>query len=212
MTAHLYAYLLAHTPEPEVLAELREETSRLAGGWMQIAPEQGQLLAMLVQLMGATRCADVGVFTGYSSLSVALALPAGGRLYGFDRDAGVMGVARRYFEKAGVADKLDGRVGPALDGVKALLAEEGPGTLDFIFFDADKRNALEYFDTLLALVRPGGLIAFDNALFYGRVADDATDDPGARGMRAFEDALMSDARVSTVLLPVGDGTLLIRKK
>eukprot|EP00878_Enallax_costatus_P038086 GHUV01043237.1.p1 GENE.GHUV01043237.1~~GHUV01043237.1.p1 ORF type:complete len:214 (+),score=24.61 GHUV01043237.1:466-1107(+) len=206
------SYLLSHTREPEILAELRKETASMHGGHMQVAPEQGQLLALVVELLGVTSAIEVGVFTGYSSLAVALALPDDGRLVAFDRDAKTMAVAQRYWEKAGVAHKVDGRLGPAVDGLQELVQQEGEHSFDMAFVDADKRGYQAYFDLCLRLVRPGGLIAVDNVLFYGKVADPGAQDKATMALKKFNDALMVDERVTFSIVPIGDGMALCRKR
>ncbi|KAF8066258.1 mdmC [Scenedesmus sp. PABB004] len=212
MTPALYAYLLAHTREHPLLAQLRAETAARHGGHMQVAPEQGQLLALLAELLGARRVIEVGVFTGYSSLAVALALPPDGELVALDRDADSMAVAQRYWDAAGVGGVVRPVLGPAAASLDALLASGGAGRYDLAFIDADKRSYAAYFEQCLALVRAGGLIAVDNVLFYGKVADPGAADKATVALRAFNDALAADARVSVAVVPVGDGMALCRKR
>lgn len=154
---------------------------------------------------------QVGVYTGYSSLAVALALPAGGRLAAFDRDAKTLAVAQRYWTRAGVEGKVQSCLGPALDGLQLLLDQEGKDSFDMAFIDADKRGYQAYFELCLQLVRPGGLIVVDNVLFYGKVADPVAGDKATLSLRAFNDSLLADERVSYSIVPVGDGMALCRK-
>ncbi|KAF5833981.1 O-methyltransferase [Dunaliella salina] len=198
MDSVLYDYMLKHTREAEVLAALRKETHDMHGRHMQITPEQGQLLALLVELMGAQRAIEVGVFTGYSALAVALALPETGKLVALDRDARSMAVVDI--------------VGPAIDSLESLLQADGPNTYDFAFIDADKRAYQHYFELLLQLIRPGGLIAVDNVLFYGKVSDPTIEDKATQALRKFNDQVINDQRVSLSIIPVGDGMALCRKR
>ncbi|GBF94855.1 caffeoyl- O-methyltransferase [Raphidocelis subcapitata] len=212
MTDRLYTYLLAHTREPPILRRLREETAGMHGAQMQISPEQGQFMGLLTELLGVRRALEVGVFTGYSSLAVAMALPPDGRLVALDKDAKSMEVARRYWREAGVGHKVDSRLAPADESLAALLAEHGPGSFDFAFIDADKRAYPRYFEACLQLVRPGGLIAVDNVLFYGKVADEQVQDKATVALREFNSSVLSDPRVSLSIVPVGDGMALCRKR
>ncbi len=206
-------YLLAVTVrEPPLLARLREETQRMPSGGMQISPEQGRFMSFLVELTGAKRYLEVGVFTGYSSLSVALAMPPDGRIVACDRSDEWTSVARRYWKEAGVADKIELRLGFALETLDALLESGARGTFDFVFIDADKESALEYYERGLELLRKGGLFAFDNALWAGRVADPKNDDPSTLGVRALNQRASNDPRVSATLVPIGDGLLLATKR
>jgi predicted O-methyltransferase YrrM len=209
----LYEYLLsASLREHPVLADLRAETAAHPKVNMQIAPEQGQFMALLVKLTGATRCIEVGVFTGYSSLAVALAMPSTGRLIACDISEEYTAMARRYWEQAGVAGRIDLRIAPALETLDALLAEGGAGAWDFGFIDADKGAYSEYYERILALLRPGGLIAVDNTLWDGDVADPENREPDTVAIRAFNDKLRDDARVDLSLVPIGDGLTLARKR
>jgi caffeoyl-CoA O-methyltransferase len=208
----LYRYLLEHSVrEPQVLRELREETAKLPMAGMQIGPDQGQFMALLVKLMGAKRCLEIGVFTGYSSLSVALALPPGGRIIACDVSEEWTAVARHYWEKAGVAHKIDLRLGEALATLDALRAG-GEGTFDFAFIDADKGNYLAYYERCLQLLRKGGLIAVDNTLWSGEVANPDNQKSDTVSLRRFNEALHRDERVDLALLPVGDGLTLALKR
>jgi predicted O-methyltransferase YrrM len=213
LTDRLYDYLVAHSVrEHPVLAELRAETAKLPHAGMQIGADQGQFMALLAKLMGARRCIEVGVFTGYSSLSVALALPADGRIVACDVSEEWTAIARRYWQKAGVAQKIDLRLGRATATLDRLLADEGEGRYDFAFIDADKTSYLEYYERCLRLVRANGLIAVDNTLWSGDVADPSNAKPDTVALRAFNDALHRDERVDIALLPVGDGVTLARKR
>src|SRR5690554_4541252 len=168
----LYDYLLKNSlREPEVMRRLREETAGLPGADMQIAPEQGQFMALLVELMGARRCLEVGTFTGYSALAVACALPEDGRLVACDVNEKTTAVARRYWQEAGVAGKIDLRLGPAAETLSALLAEGAAGSFDFVFIDADKTGYDTYYEQALKLLRRGGLVAIDNVLWGGAVTN-----------------------------------------
>jgi predicted O-methyltransferase YrrM len=172
MSDQVWRYLVDVTVhEPPLLRRLREETAKLSEAGMQISPEQGRYLAFLIELLGVKRYLEVGVFTGYSSLAVALALPADGRIVACDRSEEWTRVARRYWAEAGVDGKITLRLGTGVDSVRALLAEAAAGSFDFAFFDADKESSLEYYERGLELVRAGGVLAFDNALWGGRVAD-----------------------------------------
>ena len=209
----VWRYLVEVTArEPEVLRELRRETAELPNGGMQIAPEQGRLLAFLVELLGVERYLEVGVFTGYSSTCVALALPVHGRVVACDQSREWTDVARRYWEKAKVADKIELRLGPALSTLDGLVAEGASGTFDFAFVDADKENAEAYFERSFGLLRQGGLFAFDNALWGGAVADPTDQRDSTRAVRALTARVCADPRVSAALIPVGDGLLVARKR
>ena len=198
--------------EPDVLARLREETAALPEHRMQVAPEQGAFLALLVELIGARRCIEVGTFTGYSSTAVALALPDDGRLICCDVSREWTDIARRYWADAGVAEKVDLRIAPAVETLDALIDSGEEATYDFAFVDADKTGYEAYYDRLLRLVRPGGLIAFDNTLWGGRVIDRDADDADTMAIRAFNRRLVDDDRVSLSMLPVADGVTLARRR
>jgi predicted O-methyltransferase YrrM len=198
--------------EPEVLKRLREETASHPKGIMQISPEQGQFMALLVHLLGARKTLEVGVFTGYSSLSVALALPDDGHVIACDINEEWTSIARRYWREAGVEKKIDLRIRPALETLDDLIATGQGGRFDFAFIDADKSNYQNYFDRALVLVRAGGLIAIDNVLWYGNVIDAAVKDADTKAIRAFNKKLHSDDRVWISMLPVRDGLTLACKK
>jgi predicted O-methyltransferase YrrM len=198
--------------ESGVFAELRAETAKLPMAVMQIAPEQGQLMAMLVRLMGARRCVEVGVFTGYSTLAVASALPADGEVLACDVSEEWTAIARRYWRKAGVDRKIRLVLGPALATLDAELRAGGAGTRDFAFIDADKTAYEQYYERCLSLLRPGGLIAVDNTLWSGRVADPAVADADTAALRAFNARVSGDERVDLCLVPIADGLTLLRKR
>jgi predicted O-methyltransferase YrrM len=198
--------------ESDVQRRLREETARLPMAGMQIAPDQGQLMALLARLVGARRCLEIGTFTGYSALAVALALPADGRIIACDVNPETTAVARRYWREAGVADKIELKLAPALATLDALLAERQEGRFDFAFIDADKENYDGYYERLLRLLRPGGLIVIDNVLWSGAVADQRAKDPETTALRALNQKLHQDERVDLALLPLADGITLARKR
>lgn len=208
-----YEYLLSVSlREPELLRQLREETAQHPMSAMQIAPDQGQLMALLIQLTGARRTLEVGVFTGYSSLSVALALPADGKITACDVSEEFTAIARRYWALAGVAHKIDLRLAPAMQTLDGLLADGQAGTFDFAFIDADKENYDGYYERSLQLVRPGGLIAIDNVLWHGRVIDNDAQDADTLAIRALNEKLHHDERVTLSMLSISDGlTLALRR-
>ncbi len=208
----LYAYLFEHSVrEPDVLRRLREETARDSMARMQIAPEQGQLMQLLVRLMGAQRYLEVGVFTGYSCLAVALALPAEGRIVACDVSDAWTKVARRYWNEAGVSEKIDLRLAPALQTLDGLIAGGAASSFDFAFIDADKTSYGAYYERALTLIRVGGLIAVDNTLWEGRVADPKARDSDTEAIREFNRHLRDDRRVHLCLVPIGDGLSLALK-
>lgn len=211
LTPMLYDYVLSKVREPEVLRELREETATMRGSQMQVSPDQAQLLAMLVQITGARKCIEVGVYTGYSSLAVALALPESGCLVACERDDKVLEVARRYFERAGVLHKVQIKHGLAIDTLNVLLLNGEAGSYDFAFIDAEKKMYMEYFELLLKLVRVGGVIVIDNVLWHGKVADPLVNDSRTVSLRNFNNAIFEDERVSISLVPIGDGMTICRK-
>src|SRR6266849_6775308 len=206
ITEDLWEYMRRVTlREPDILRRLREETANHPHVNMQISPEQGQFMALLMHLIGARRTIEVGVFTGYSSLSVALALPDDGRMIACDVNEELTSIARRYWNAAGVVHNIDLRLPPALETLDSLIATGQGGRFDFMFIDADKTNYAHYYERALVLVRPGGLIAVDNVLWYGRVIDASFDDPDTRAIRAFNEQLREDDRVWLSMLPVRDG-------
>ena len=213
LTDTLYGYLVDHSVrEHPVLRELRDETAKLPMAGMQIGPDQGQFMALLTKLTGAKRCIEIGVFTGYSSISVALALPGDGRIVACDVSEEWTAIARRYWKKAGVDSKIDLRLAPAVDTLDQLLAQGEAGRFDFVFIDADKGNYLAYYERCLKLLRTGGLIAVDNTLWSGEVANPENQKPDTVSLRAFNEALHRDERVDMALLPIGDGVTLARKR
>lgn len=205
-------YIIANVVrEDAVLRALREETSRHPSARMAIGPEQGQLMALLARTIGAKRYLEIGVFTGYSSLAMALALPSDGQIVACDVSEEFTAVARRYWETAGVARKIDLRIAPALETL-ALLSSERVKPFDMAFIDADKANVGAYYERALELVRPGGLILVDNVLWGGDVLDASTEDPDTQALHALSVKAGHDDRVDAVLLPVCDGILVARKK
>jgi predicted O-methyltransferase YrrM len=197
--------------EPAVLTELRQETAQLPMAVMQIAPEQGQVMAWLIQLMGAKKTLEVGVFTGYSSLVVALALPSDGQLVACDVSEEYTAIAQRYWAKAGVADKISLRIAPAVETLDQLIATGEAGTFDFAFIDADKSNYDTYYERALQLVRVGGVIAIDNVLWGGDVADPTVQDTRTNHIRALNQKIYADARVRACLVPIADGLTLVTR-
>jgi caffeoyl-CoA O-methyltransferase len=206
-------YLLEHSVrESAILRDLREATASLPHASMQIGPDQGQLMALLVQAIGARRCIEIGTFTGYSALVVALALPDDARIVCCDVSEEWTAIARRFWQKAGVVHKIELRLAPALETLDALLAKGEAGRYDFAFIDADKENYASYYERCLRLLRAGGLIAVDNTLWSGAVADGRSRDETTVALRAFNDKLHRDERVSLSQLPVGDGLTLALKR
>lgn len=213
LTPTLYQYILDNSVrEHVVLRELREATAKIEHAVMQISPEQGQFMQMLVKLTGARRCIEIGVFTGYSSLSVALALPPDGKIIACDVSEEWTSMARKYWEKAGVAGKIDLRLAPANQTLDALLAAGEAGKFDFAFIDADKPAYEGYYERCLKLLRPGGLIAIDNTLWSGRVSDSTVQDDNTVALRKLNALVHRDERVDVSLLPLGDGVTLLRKR
>jgi predicted O-methyltransferase YrrM len=213
LTDSLHDYLLSVSlREPDLLLQLREETAALPSSRMQIAPDQGQFMALLVRLMGARQCLEIGVFTGYSSLVTALALPDDGRIVACDVSEEWTSIARRYWKAAGVEHKIDLRLAPALETLDALLAAGKGGGFDLAFIDADKESYAAYYERVLELLRAGGLIIVDNTLWSGRVADPENAEADTVALRHFNEHLHRDERVDLSLLPVGDGLTLARKR
>jgi O-methyltransferase len=198
--------------EPPLFAELRRETAALPQAVMQIAPEQGQLMAILVRLLQARRCIEVGVFTGYSSLAVASALPADGEVLACDVSEEWCAIARRYWQKAGVEGKIRLVLAPAAQTLERELVAGQAGTYDFAFIDADKTAYRGYYEQCLALLRAGGLIAVDNTLWSGRVADPSVRDADTVALRDFNEFVGRDERVDLCLVPIADGLTLLRKR
>lgn len=213
LTDAIYKYLLeVSLREPDVMRRLREETQKLPRAGMQISPEQGQFMALLVELMGARRCLEIGTFTGYSALAVARALPADGVLVACDISADYTDRAKPYWREAGVETRIDLRIGPAVATLDKLLANGQAGSFDFAFIDADKANYKTYFQRTFDLIRRGGLIAVDNVLWSGAVVDAARQDEDTLAIREFNRALAGDSRVTISLVPIGDGLTLARKR
>jgi predicted O-methyltransferase YrrM len=213
LTPALYDYVLSVSlREPPVLRELREETAKLPNGEMSIAPEQGPFLAMLVELLGAKKVIELGTFTGSSTLWMALSLPPGGRILACDVSEEYTATARKYWAKVGVADRIELVLQPALKTLDAKLAAGEAGTYDLAFIDADKENYVTYYEKCLTLLRPGGVIAIDNTLWDGRVADPAVTDPGTTAIKALNAKLFRDERVTLSFLPMSDGLTLCRKR
>ena len=203
-------YVTAFVRETPLQQRLRAETAMQPHARMQIGPDQGALLALLIRLIGARRALEIGTFTGYSALSVAAALPEDGKLVTCDISVEWTNIARRYWAEAGLAKRIDLRLGPAVDTL-ASLARESTGSFDFAFIDADKESIDTYYEACLILVRPGGLIAVDNTLWHGAVADDTVHDAETEAIRALNAKVRDDDRVDSCLLTVGDGILLARK-
>jgi caffeoyl-CoA O-methyltransferase len=213
LTDALYDYLLSVSlREHPVLRQLRDEMASHPDVEMQISPEQGQFMALLVRLIGARRCIEVGVFTGYSSLATALALPDNGRIVACDVSEEYTSVAQRYWKLAGVDHKIELRLAPAARTLDALIAAGGAGSYDFAFIDADKENNGLYYERVLTLLRTGGLLLVDNTLWSGHVADPRNKEPSTVGIRAFNAQLHRDERVDLSLLPISDGLTLARKR
>jgi predicted O-methyltransferase YrrM len=210
---NIYDYLASVSlREPAILGRLREETKSHPRATMQITPDQGQFMALLIQLMGARRTLEVGVFTGYSSLAVALALPSDGRIVACDVNEEYTAVARRYWMEAGVEHKIELHLRPALETLRELLSQGRHGSFDFAFIDADKSNYEHYYECALELLRPGGLIMIDNVLWSGRVADPNENDPDTAAIRTLNKKLHADSRVTLSMLSIGDGVTLALKR
>jgi caffeoyl-CoA O-methyltransferase len=211
LTESLEAYIrTVSLREPDVLRRLREETAAMRGAGMQISPEQGQFMALLARLIGARRYLEVGTFTGYSALAIALALPADGRVVACDVSREWTAVGERYWREARVDHKIDLRLAPALQTLDALIAERA-ATFDFAFIDADKENYDGYYERALVLLRPGGLVAIDNVLWSGAVADPDNRERSTEAIRRLNRKLVADRRVSISMVPIGDGLTLARK-
>jgi len=209
----IYDYLCdVSINEPELLRQLREETAQIEYSVMQISPEQGQFMSLLIKLMGAKRALEIGTFTGYSSICVASAMPEEGRLTCCDISPQWTDMAEKYWALAGLENKIDLHIQPAEQTLQMLLDDGAEKTFDFIFIDADKQNYIKYYEVALRLLRKGGIIAIDNTLWSGAVADPENIEPGTRAIRRFNDMLKDDARVSQSLLTIGDGLTLILKE
>ena len=212
LSESLYNYILSTSlREPAILKSLREATAQLPMSRMQIAPEQGQFMALLVKLIGAKKTLEVGVFTGYSALVTALALPDDGKIIACDKDEQYTNMAKPYWERAKVSHKIDLRIAPAQSTLQQLITDGQENTFDFAFIDADKRSYPIYYEQVLKLVRPGGLIAIDNVLWSGRVADPNNTDKRTIAIREFNQKLHQDKRVDISLVPISDGLTLAMK-
>jgi predicted O-methyltransferase YrrM len=213
LTDRLYDYVLsASLRESPLLARLREETSKMPDAGMQISPEHGQFMALLIEIMGARRVVEVGTFTGYSALWMASALPPDGRIICCDINPQTTAVARRYWQEAGVAGKIDLRLGPAAETLGGLLEAGEGGRFDFMFIDADKTGYDAYYELGLKLLRVGGVMAIDNVLWGGAVTDEKDKSDDTRAIRAINEKIRADDRVGACLLPIGDGLTLARRR
>jgi predicted O-methyltransferase YrrM len=213
LTPRLYEYFQKNSlREPDVLKKCREQTHKMSTHQMQISPEQGQLMQMLVQILDAHKTLEIGVFTGYSTLAVALALPANGKIIACDINVEWTKIAKRFWEMAGVANKIDLRLAHALETLQTLIDQGEAGTFDFVFIDADKKSYLAYYEKSLELIRSGGLIMIDNVLWSGDVADPFIHDENTEAIRVLNTKLLTDGRVTISMLPLGDGVTLARKK
>ena len=213
LTPELHQYLQSvSVRDQEVLNALQEETAREEFARMQISPEQGQLMALLIKILGAERTIEIGVFTGYSTLCVAQALPDHGQIVACDIDDRCTNIARRYWKQAGVAHKIHLHLAPALQTLDQLLIEGQQDRFDFAFIDADKENYQNYYERCLTLIRPGGLIAADNVLWGGSVIDSTKQDADTRAIRFFNQQLRDDKRIDLSMIPIGDGLTLARKR
>lgn len=211
LSADIYRYLQQHAlREPAVLARLREATAHMQGAEMQVSPEQGQFMALLVKLTGARRLIELGTYTGYSSLAMALALPEDGRIVTCDVSEEWTSVARRFWHEAGVEARIELKLQPALRTLDELELGSGARAFDFAFLDADKPNYIAYYEKLLTLVRPGGLIAADNTLFVAGASIVGRDFAPARSLREFNDHVHHDERVDLAMVPIGEGLTLLR--
>ncbi|TLY48606.1 MAG: SAM-dependent methyltransferase [Gammaproteobacteria bacterium] len=209
----LYQYMLSISlHEPDVLRSLRETTLKLSSHNMQIAPEQGQLMAFLIELINAEKTLEIGVYTGYSSLAVALALPETGKIIACDINTETSAIAQDFWQKAGIAYKIELRLAPAIETLDSLIKQNHSNSFDFIFIDADKNNYLNYYERSLTLLRPGGLMLVDNVLWSGRVADRHNHDKQTQAIREFNQVIYHDKNISICLIPIGDGLTLIRKR
>jgi len=213
LPAAIQEYLIAYgTRESAAQRGLRAVTDGHPAALMRSSTEQMQLLALMAKLIDARRVIEVGVFTGYGTLALAAALPPQGCVVAFDIAKEFPAIGRSYWEQAGVAEKIDLRIGPAVDGLNRLLQEAGPDSFDLAYIDADKVNYDEYYEACLRLVRAGGLLALDNVLWFGRVADPAADDPDTRALKALNAKIARDARVEIAMVPIGDGVTFVLKK
>ena len=209
LSPELSAYMLAHTgPEPEVATRLRAATASHPNGDMQSSPEQGALIAVLLGMLGARNALEIGTFTGYSALRTALALPEDGRLICCDISTEFTDLGKPFWQEAGIASKIDLRIGPATETLDHLIESCGPNSFDFAFIDADKVNYDSYYERALVLVRPGGLIAIDNVFWSGDVARPEVNDPDTAALKALNAKIHTDERVTRAVVPIGDGLTL----
>jgi len=214
LTPELYRYLQDHSlREPATMQAIREATlSKTNLSHIQVAPEQGQFMALLVKLMGAKRIIEVGTFAGYSTAWLASALPDEGELIACEIDADRVAIGQTFWDKAGLSDKITLRIGPALESLKALVSDGQTNAFDFVFIDADKQNYINYYELALQLIKPGGLIAIDNTLWSGKLANPSVHDPSTEAIRSLNSHLLNDQRVEISLVPIGDGLTLAYKQ
>eukprot|EP01113_Clastostelium_recurvatum_P031879 TRINITY_DN4031_c0_g1_i4.p1 TRINITY_DN4031_c0_g1~~TRINITY_DN4031_c0_g1_i4.p1 ORF type:complete len:238 (-),score=50.69 TRINITY_DN4031_c0_g1_i4:105-782(-) len=213
ISPELFSYILdVSVKESDVQRRLRDETANHPRAGMQISIDEGQFLAFLVKLLGAVNCIEIGVFTGYSSLSVAQALPHDGKIIACDVSEEYTSIARRYWAEANVQDKIDLRIAPAVDTLDKLIKEGRSGTFDFIFIDADKENYVNYYERGLNLLRRGGVMAVDNVLWHGQFVDQADQSVDTKAIRAVNERIKNDQSVDITMLPMADGITLVRKK
>ena len=209
----LYDYLLSNSlRETAIQKELRQETSTHQWSNMQISPEQGQLLALLVKILGATKIIELGVFTGYSSLTMAMALPQDGKIIACDVSEEYTNTAKCYWQKAGLEEKIELKLAPALETLQKLLEQGAEASVDFMFIDAVKEEYIEYYQYGYQLLRQGGMMAVDNVLWNGDVANPEINDVETKALREFNQLVLNDERVDLSLVPIGDGLTLIRKR
>lgn len=213
LTPHLHTYLLQHSVrEHEVLKKLRETTQEMSTARMQISPEQGQFMGLLLEILNARKTLDIGTFTGYSALVAALALPEHGKVIALDINDEWTRIARKFWRKAGVDHKIDLMLAPAKESLAELIDAGESNTFDFAFIDADKANYDSYYESALELVKSGGIIGIDNVLWSGQVADSTVNDQQTRSIRALNEKIAKDERVSIAMIPIGDGLTLARKR
>lgn len=213
LTPLVYEYLQKTSlREPEILVQLRQQTHKMSMSQMQISPEQGQFMRLLMELMGAKRTLDIGTFTGYSALSVALGLPDDGKVIACDINGEWTKIARRFWDLSGAGNKIELRLAPAIETLQSLLDQGQANTFDFAFIDADKLNYDNYYEMSLKLIRPGGLIGIDNVLWGGKVADLGIQDANTNAIRALNKKILEDSRVTISMLSIGDGLTLAIKK
>ncbi len=213
LSENLYEYMKGVSlREPDILRRLRQETARDPMHMMQISQEQGQFMGLLIKILGAARTLEIGVYTGYSSLCVGMALPENGRLVACDISREWTAVARKYWKEAGLSTKIDLRLAPALQSLEKLIRDGESGTYDFAFIDADKENYDGYYEGCLKLLRTGGLIAIDNVFWGGKAAEKDAPDEETRAIQALNEKIHRDERVDLSMIPIGDGLTLVRKR